>query len=248
MNFNPRMRFVWIAQAFLVVQLLFLWALFIYVMLPLDNDLIDGIPNRILILGSVLGFSVLLLIGVAIGAEIYYRTFEYEFKENEFVVRKGIINKKEISFPYKEIKSAKVLRNGVHVLDQVFGLTCISVKSGSQAALIPGIAEPEVFLRRLMAHVEGNEKIQNSEIYMSEREILIKLAADVRALHEKVESVIAEQKSHKELLETHRQESQQRHTGIDEFKMVEKDIDKLLNMKSYKGLSDSQSSKGRKRK
>lgn len=226
MNFNPRMRFVWIAQAFIAVQLLFLWALLIYALLPLESELVEGIPNRMLILGSVIVFSLLLLISVAIGAEIYHKTFEYEFKEDAFVVRRGIISKKEISFPYKEIQSAKVLRHGVHMLDQAFGLACIHVKAGSKFVVVPGIAEPEAFLRRLMANVEGNDKVKGSELYMSEREILLKLAADVRELHAKVEEVLAEQKAHKQQHEAHAKEREE-----DYFRKVEMDIDRLIRKK-----------------
>ncbi|MCX8200395.1 MAG: PH domain-containing protein, partial [Candidatus Micrarchaeota archaeon] len=154
----------------------------------------DGISNRMLVAAVVIALAVIILISVYIGAEMFHRNFEYDFAQDAFVVRKGILARKELIIPYKDIESAKVLRSGVHALDQVFGLTCVQVKAKGKSIIIPGITEPEVFLRRLMANVQGNEMIKNSEIYLSEREILMKLSADVKAIEEKVEQLVAEQK------------------------------------------------------
>jgi uncharacterized membrane protein YdbT with pleckstrin-like domain len=195
--------------------------------LPVETDIVEGIPNRMLVVGAVVAISLILLVGVAISSELFYRGFEYDFAQDSFVVKRGILNKKEIVMPYKEIDSAKVLRSGVHALDQIFGLTCISVKAGKKSVIVPGIVEPEVFLRRLMAHVEGNDHIKNSEIYMSEREILMKLSSDIKGLHAKLEQFMTEQKA-----------SQATQRGTHDYpteflRTVEKDVDRLIDMKAF---------------
>ncbi|MGB9635395.1 MAG: PH domain-containing protein [Candidatus Micrarchaeia archaeon] len=194
MNINPRMRFVWIAEAFLIVQLLFLWSIIVYLAFPFDQELFEGVPNKIFVLGPAMLFSILIIFGVAICAELYYRNFEYDFADDAFIVRKGIFTRKEYIIPYKDIDSAKVLRKGIHSLDQVFGLTCVEIKWNGKNVVVPGIAEPELFLRRLMAYVEGNEHIKNSEIYLSDREILLKLSSGLKALGDKIDQYVAEQK------------------------------------------------------
>ncbi|GEM_PF-5372149 len=232
MNFHPRMRFVWLAQAFLVVLLLFLWALIIYMIFPSEGGIISGVPNRVLIVGAVIIIAAIILAVVAVGSELYYKNFEYDFTDDALVVRKGILARKEFIMPYKEIDAAKVLRSGVHSLDQAFGLTCIKVKAGSKFVILPGIAEPEVFLRRLMANVEGNEHIKNSEVYLSEREILIKLSADVRNLHSKFEQFVVEYKT------SQTTQRPLREYPTEFIRSMDKDIDPLINLKMFDDRND----------
>lgn len=194
MNINPRMRFVWIAESMLLMQLVVIWSILVYLAFPFDEEFIEGVPNKMLILGAVILFSTFVIIGVAVCAQLYYQNFEYDFADDAFVVRKGLLKRKEYIIPYKEIDSAKVLRSGIHSLDQVFGLTCIQIKWNGKQIIIPGIAEPELFLRRLMAYVEGNDYIKNSELYLSDREILLQLASGLRSLNSKIEQYMAEQK------------------------------------------------------
>jgi len=233
------MKYVWISEAFIVTQLLFLWALLIYTIFPFTGEFIEGVPNRVLIIGSIVLLAFIVLIAVMIGAELYYRNFEYDFTEDSFVVRKGAVTRKEYIIPYKEIESAKVLRSGVHALDQVFGLTCVKVVAGGRSIIIPGIAEPELFLRRLMAHVEGNDVIKNSELYLSERETLLKLVADVRHLHTKVEQFIADGRR--------AQAVQRAQDSPTEFmRPIERDVERLLDIKTFGG-SNSKPKRGRKK-
>jgi len=233
MNFNPRMKFVWLAQSLAAVLVLLVWVLLLVAFLPLNNTTFDGISDRVLMVFIVLLLSLLIIVAAYVGAELFYRNFEYDFSGDSFVVRKGIFTRKEFIIPYKDIESAKVLRSGVHALDQVFGLTCIQVRyKGGKTILIPGINEPEVFLRRLMANVQGNEMIKNSEIYLSEKEILMKLAADVKNMGEKLDQYISEQKLYM---------SSQRPSGQNypfEFLKTSKDVDteKLIDIKTFGGL------------
>ncbi len=236
MNFNPRMRFVWLTQSLIAVLALFLWALLMFAFIPLEGTTFDGISDKVLIAVIVIVLSLAILAIVYVGAELFYRNFEYDFSGDSFVVRKGILNRKEFIIPYKDIESAKVLRSGVHALDQVFGLTCVQIKYKGKMVIIPGINEPEVFLRRLMANVQGNDMIKNSEIYLSEKEILMKLAADVKGIEDKLEQYVAEQK---------RSQSAQKSTGQNypfEFLKTSKEVDtdKLVDIKTFGDLKKSE--------
>ncbi|MEM3364786.1 MAG: PH domain-containing protein [Candidatus Micrarchaeia archaeon] len=226
------MKFVWFIQALAAVLVLFVWALLMLALVPFDGSFFDGISNRVLVAVIVIALALFIMIVVYVGAELFHRNFEYDFQPDAFVVRKGVIARKEMIIPYKDIESAKVLRSGVHALDQIFGLTCVQVKAKGKIVIIPGITEPEVFLRRLMANVQGNEMIKNSEIYLSEKEILMKLSADVKAIGEKVEQLVAEQK---------RQQLVQKPTIQNypfEFLKTGKDIEaeKLVDIKTFGGL------------
>lgn len=226
------MKFVWLAESLIVIMGLLLWAIIVLAFVPLDGTTIDGISDRALAAVVVLLLSATILLVVFLGAEMFYRNFEYDFTSDSFVVRKGIFTRKEFIIPYKDIESAKVLRSGVHALDQVFGLTCVQVRYRGKMVVVPGISEPEVFLRRLMANVQGNEMIKNSEIYLSEKEILMKLAADMKGIENKLEQYIAEQKRQ------HFPQKQAMQNYPFEFLKTNKetDTDKLVDIKTFGDL------------
>lgn len=191
---NQRMKYVWMFEAFILSSFIFSWFLIVYILFPFEGQLFVGIPNNLFIIGAAATFSAMLFFAVAVGAELFYRNFEYIFSDEEFIVRKGMLKRTEHIIPYKQITSAKVLRTGIHALDQIFGLTCIKILWSNGFVIIPGISEPELFLRRLMANVEGNEYIKNSTVYMSEREILLKLSSSLRNVQAKLDELASERK------------------------------------------------------
>ncbi|AUX10740.1 membrane protein [Halalkaliarchaeum desulfuricum] len=82
--------------------------------------------------GDVAGIPVVVPLAVgaillAVGYEIaYYRRFEYEFTDDTFDIRSGVISRREREIPYRRIQNVDISRN---VLQRLLGIAAVSLET-----------------------------------------------------------------------------------------------------------------------
>ncbi|MEM4390189.1 MAG: PH domain-containing protein [Candidatus Micrarchaeia archaeon] len=155
-SIDPRMRFVWLTQAIIVLAAFWLLA-FVFYILVSPGEILPGTPNRILLFTLMVSSFLVVLGGTAAWAELSLRSFAWSLGEKELIIEKGLLAKQKLSLPYDKIKEIRVLRTGWHFVDQIFGLSTLRIETGDRKlyAVIPGVAEPDELIRSILARSQG---------------------------------------------------------------------------------------------
>ncbi|MEM3030189.1 MAG: PH domain-containing protein [Candidatus Micrarchaeia archaeon] len=213
-SIDPRMRFVWLAQAAIALAAFWLLAFILYILVS-PGEILPGTPNRVLLFTLMIGSFVVVLGGMAAWAELSLRSFAWSLEEKELVIEKGLLAKQRLSLPYEKIKEIRVLRAGWHFIDQVFGLATLRIETGDRRlyAVIPGVAEPDELIRSILARSQGTPLKEAKEAKEDEdRRLLLEIREELKGIKGLLEKREREKPSFREAL--HEPESE---FGFDEL-------------------------------
>ncbi len=185
MDISSRAKYSYIVAVFILFQLILLGVIALLDLMGVV--LVDELPNSV-----VLGVGLELVLALVIFLLMlllnrYFSNFYVEFKDDYLLVRKGLFTLSEIKIPYSSIKSIKLVKSGVHVLDPIFGLSAISIEWKSGLCIIPGLTQPDVFHKRLVSHI--NTGSVNSDLYLSDHELLLKTLKQIYNLSDRLDNL-----------------------------------------------------------
>ncbi len=189
---NPRMKYVWISLFLFLSQIVILGLVITLDMF--DISIVDGFPNS-LALGIPLEVVVITVSSLlTIFLYKYYSTFEVDFEKDHLSIRKGLFTVREFTIPYNSIKSIKIVRKGIHFFDQIFGLSTLSISTKSAVYYIPGLSKPDHFIKKLSAAMNQNETLMNSDLYLTDHELLLKALKRLYSLDDRLDDLEAKVK------------------------------------------------------
>lgn len=150
MKLNPRVKFVWLSEALLLVACVWFVVMVGYLILHPEERIVEGLSNGLLLFLVLSVISLVSLASAWAWASLFYNGFEYSFGEKEAVIEQGIVGKKKTVVPYDKVKEVRVVRSGVHLIDQIFGISTLRIDVGDKKAgeiTIPGVSDAQEVIR-----------------------------------------------------------------------------------------------------
>ncbi len=199
MKVNSRVKYVFISEAGLLLAGLWLLVMMSYLIVHPEERMIESVPNGLVLFFALAVFSIIVLAATFVWAELYHQSIDYLFGEKELVVEKGIIGRKKTTVPYDRIKEVRVLRSGIHLIDQIFGVATLRIETGEKKSgeiTIPGIIDPEETIRAMMnrTHVAKPQEQQQTPAsaeaapIASDKKLLFEILEELKAIRKSLEN------------------------------------------------------------
>ena len=117
----------------------------IFLIIPLIND-----PDLILIIIFIL--IVTLVTAILTFIEFRYFTFQFDFKNNDFIIKKGFLKKTKLSVPLNKIQQINLNQNFVHKLLNLYEVQMDTAGSDSKEVSIKAV-EKNIALDLSLIHI-----------------------------------------------------------------------------------------------
>ncbi len=137
----------------------------IFLIIPLIND-----PDLILIIIFIL--IVTLVTAILTFIEFRYFTFQFDFKNNDFIIKKGFLKKTKLSVPLNKIQQINLNQNFVHKLLNLYEVQMDTAGSDSKEVSIKAveknialdIKEFTDFLKEKNINIEIEKSVENKKL------------------------------------------------------------------------------------
>lgn len=181
-----------------LVGLAFLWffVMFSYLVVAPQGHFVEGWSNGFFLFVSMSALSFIAFACVAVYAELEYRSVSFEFRDSELVYERGILTRRRMTIPYEKIREIRVIRSGIHLLEQLFGLATIKVEVSDpllKDISIPGVSHPEEAVRQLTLRVSGKKPLEEKSVEERMSGILTEMLSELRAIRGAVEKNAVEE-------------------------------------------------------
>jgi membrane protein YdbS with pleckstrin-like domain len=196
MHLDPKVKIYWLVPSILFLALV--WLIAVAGVALIDEDqLVFGMRPPMFALISALALAVFVLLPLYLYYSLEYNAYSYEFSEQAIVVRNGILSTNEVVIPYAHISRIEAERS---VLERLMGLVSVEIVTPGPKELeinhtIPGIPAKVNFAEELEKWKENARALRapwEQEKPSQDREVLLKLLAEMRDLNENVSGLLRE--------------------------------------------------------
>ncbi|MBI5159699.1 PH domain-containing protein [Candidatus Micrarchaeota archaeon] len=202
MKLNPRVKFVWLSEALLALACVWFVVMMGYLIIHPEDRVVEGLSNGLLLFVVLSVVSLVSLAATWAWASLFYNGFDYSFGEKEAVIEQGIVGKKKTVVPYDKVKEVRVVRSGIHFIDQIFGISTLRIDIGDKKAgevNIPGVSDAQEVIwimtsKNQRAGLEQAKNAENSPVELglhgsgSDKKLLFEILEELKAIRKALES------------------------------------------------------------
>ena len=203
-HLDPKVRLYWLLPAF--GFLVAIWLVAVAGVAFIDEDqTVFGMRQPLFSLMSALGLSACVLLPLYIYYALEYNAYTYEFTEQAFVVRNGVLATNEIIIPYAHMSRIEAERS---ILERLMGLSSIEIvtpgpKEQEINHVLPGIPASIDFAAELQRHksrpaAEPPWVSQAGKQSYADRAALTEALAETRRLNQAVAALVSELRAEKQ--------------------------------------------------
>lgn len=123
--------YAWMAKVCIILLAFWLFVALLYnLMRPIGIHitLVEGMQNSMAFTILVVTSIILVAVIIFIVSEILRRDMSVDLRENDILIRSGIIAPTEISLPYTDIKEAKLIPSFMRPIDQMFKIDNVRIE------------------------------------------------------------------------------------------------------------------------
>ena len=120
-------------------------------------QIIKGISNTFFFEILIVVSSVILMILLFIIGRIIQASIEAEVKENELLVRIGVVWPRELILPYSELKEARIMGAPLQFVDNFFGVNDIAIE-GRRITTINDVEDADIIVKDINDRITASKK------------------------------------------------------------------------------------------
>ncbi len=228
-SLDARVRILWWIELLplLIPSIIFLGAVYFFF------EDFHQLPGMVL-------FTLLFIITLAVPykfIQLKYENFLYSFRQEDLLIKKGIIDKVRYVIPYDKIQNVTSSRNAV---ENILGLSTIHIETAAHLVIdddikLPGIAGYELFIKELMEkvkHAQTENKEENKSHHGQMIDSLKHMENYLKEVHTSLASINSEKLLHsfvEKSKELHDSSAKEHHylAMIEELKSLNKEIKSL---------------------